>query len=96
MKEKILVIYVGIAGMRSEDVPDYVEKIAKRIVPSTFVGEVLVLPTQTLPVMEARIDCINPVYVTETELIQQHTEKMKKLQEELQNQLDLINNDKNE
>jgi hypothetical protein len=96
MKTKILVIYVGIAGMRSEDVQEYVYKVAAKITPTTFEGEVIVLPTQSLPMLETRVDCINPSYITEPELIQQHTEKMKKLQEELKIQLELIKEKNNE
>ena len=90
---KILVFYIGVAGIRGEDMEDFVRKISSRISPSTFEGEIIMIPTQST---ETRIECIDPVYVTEEKLIQEHTEMMKKLQEELQYQLDDIKKEKNE
>lgn len=89
-------MYIGIAGVRSEDIDDYVHRVTEKIAPVIFEGEIIVIPTQSLQVPDARIDCINPVYITKPELIKQHTEKMKKLQEELQIQLDLLKEKNNE
>lgn len=93
MESKILVIYVGVVGIRSEDIRDYTRKVAEKIIPSTFVGEVIVLPVQS---SDTRIECINPKYITNEELIQEHTEMIKKLQEELQYQLEQLKNSGNE
>lgn len=87
MEAKILVIYVGVAGIRSEDISTYTHIIAKKIIPDTFEGEVIILPVQQV---DTRIECINPQYVTEVDLIEKHTDMMKKLQEALQNQLEQI------
>jgi len=81
---KILVIYIGVAGIRSEDIQDYCHKLASKIVPTTFEGEVIMLPIQSY---DTRIECINPQYITETNLVNEHTELMKKLHEELRYQL---------
>jgi len=96
MEAKILVIYIGIGGIRSEDIDTYMQKVTKLITPATFEGDVIVLPTQLLIAPDTRIECINPKYITETELISEHTEAMKKLQEELHSQLDILKEKKNE
>ena len=93
MDSKIIVIYIGIAGVRSEDNNNYIQKITKKITPSTFEGEIIIIPTQSI---DTKIECINPKYITETELIQQHTEMIKKLQNELQIQLDILKQKNNE
>lgn len=93
METKILVLYIGVAGIRSEDISDYTHKVAMKTIPDTFQGEVIILPVQSL---DCRIECINPKYITDAMLINEHTEMMKKLQEELQNQMEQIKNNKNE
>lgn len=89
---KILVIYVGVAGIRGEDIPDMVKKITEKISPSTFEGEIIVIPTQSY---DTRIECINPRYVTEEKLIEEHTQMMKNLNEELQHQLNQLKDETN-
>jgi hypothetical protein len=93
METKILVIYVGVSGVRSEDISTFVHKVGEKIIPSTFDGEVILLPTNSV---DTRIECINPKYITEPELIAEHTEMMKKLQEALQFQLENLKKDKHE
>jgi len=92
-EHKIFVIYVGVAGIRSEDIEEFVHKVARKISPQSIEGEFIMIPTQS---PDTRIECINPKYITDTELIKQHTEMMKKLQEELQHQLSELKKDKNE
>lgn len=92
MENKILVIYIGVAGIRSEDITEYSQKIVAKIMPSTFNGEVIVIPIQSY---DTKIECINPKYITNEELIKKHTEMMKKLQEELQYQLEQLRAEKN-
>ena len=84
MKDSILVIYVGVAGIRSEDISEYTTKLAHKIVPETFRGEVIVIPKQS---EHTTIEYINPEYITDDVLIKKHTELMNKLQYELHNQL---------
>jgi hypothetical protein len=84
---KIIVIYVGVAGVRSEDIDSFVKTITGRIVPVTFEGEIITIPVQS---QNTWIDCINPKYITDEALIKEHTDKMKKLQDELQNQLERL------
>ena len=87
MENKIIVIYVGVAGVRLEDIPTYVQKVTAKISPQTLNGEIIIIPVQAV---DTRIECINPVYVTDINLIKEHTEKMKKLHELLQYQLEQI------
>ena len=89
---KIFVIYVGVAGVRAEDIPDVVQKISNRITPETLKGEILIIPTQS---PDTRVECINPRYVTDAELIKENTEMMKELKENLQHQLEQLKEDKN-
>ena len=91
-ENKILVIYVGVQGVRMEDIKYFVESITKRISPETIKGEIIVIPTQS---SDTRIECINPKYITDVELITAHTEMMKKLKEELQHQLEQLKEEKN-
>jgi hypothetical protein len=87
MEEKIFVIYVGIAGIRSIDIPDYIKNISNKITPTTFKGEIIIIPTHSL---DTKIECINPEYITDVELIKEHTEMMKILEKTLQEQLELL------
>jgi hypothetical protein len=91
MEHKILVVYVGIIGIRSEDIDTFVHKVASKIVPTTFDGEIIIIPTQQL---DTRIECINPKYITEPELIQEHTVLIKELQEALLEQLSITHEQK--
>ena len=93
METKILVIYVGVAGIRAEDIHDFVNRVTNKIMPKTFDGEVIIVPIQS---PNTRIECINPKYVTDADLIKQHTEMMNKLQEELQHQLNQLKQENNE
>ena len=93
MENKILVIYVGVAGIRAIDIPDYVNKVSQKITPITFEGEVILLPVQSY---DTKVECINPKYITNEDLIKEHTEMMKNLNEELQNQLDQLKQKKDE
>jgi hypothetical protein len=93
METKILVLYVGVAGIRWEDIEYFTQSLAKKIIPSTFQGETIVIPIQST---DSRIECINPKYITEVELIKEHTEMIKKLQEQLHIQHDILKQKNNE
>ena len=87
MENKILVIYVGVASIRLEDIDTYINKVMNKIMPQTFEGEIIIIPIQS---SDTKIECVNPKYITDAELIIEHTEMMKKLQEALQNQLEQL------
>jgi hypothetical protein len=93
IENKILVIYIGIAGIRSEDIETFTQKVSKKIIPETFHGEIIIIPTQSL---DTRIECINPKYILEPQLIQKHTELMKEINEHIKYQIELLKNNKNE
>lgn len=93
MEHKILVVYVGVATIRSEDIDYYVHKVVSKVIPTTFKGEIIVIPVQDV---NTRIECVNPKYITEPELIQRHTELMKELQEALLEQIKFIKEEKHE
>lgn len=87
----ILVIYIGIQGIRSEDIERFTSEIAKKIAPA-IEGEIIVIPTQS---PFTTIECINPKYITDVDLINEHTVMMNKLKENLQNQLEQIKEEEN-
>lgn len=92
-ENKIIVIYVGVAGIRSEDIPMYVKKITEKISPTSIEAEIISIPVQR---QDTTIECINPLYITDVELIKEHEELLKKINEELQYQAELLKNKNNE
>ena len=91
-EEKILVLYIGVAGIRSEDIEEYCFRVTKKVFPETFKGETIVIPIQS---PNTKVECINPKYITDVNLIKEHTEKMKKLEIELQFQLENLKKENN-
>jgi len=89
---KLIVVYAGVQGIRSEDIEEFVHRLSKRIAPTSIKGEIIMIPTQS---PDTRIECINPKYITDAELLNEHTEMMKKLREHLQNQLEQIKEENN-
>jgi hypothetical protein len=43
-EREILVIYVGVANVQPEDISDFCHRVAKKIIPTSFIGEVILLP----------------------------------------------------
>ncbi|MDA3779607.1 MAG: hypothetical protein PF487_05185 [Bacteroidales bacterium] len=74
MESKIFVIYVGVQGIRIEDIPEYVKKVTEKISPTSINGEIISIPIQS---SNTRIECINPTYITNSKLIKSHTNIMK-------------------
>lgn len=91
IESKIFVIYLGIAGIRSEDIEDYKNKISKRIIPQSVKGEFIIIPTNSF---ETKMVCINPVYITDKKLIEEHTLLISELNKELAIELKQIKNEK--
>jgi len=90
---KIFVIYVGVAGVRAEDIPNVIKQVSQKITPETFKGEILIIPQQSF---DTRIECINPRYVTDAELIKENNKMMGELKLQLQNQLEQLKENKDE
>jgi hypothetical protein len=91
MENKLLVIYVGVGGINVEEISDYMQNVAAKIMPKTFDGEIIFIPISGF---DSRIECINPKYITEQELIDKNNKLLSELNEELKHQLDILNNKK--
>lgn len=83
-KSKLLVAYIGVAGIRTEDLSHFMQEVGKRITPQLFNGEIILIPQQS---SESRIECIDPKYITKEELIIKNNELMVELNEQLNHQL---------
>lgn len=92
MNNNILVIYIGVAGIRSEDISEFVNKVTSKISPVTFEGEIITIPVQSY---DTRVECINPRYVTDEDLIAENMSMIKKLREELLFQSEQLKLNKN-
>ena len=84
LENKIIVIYVGVAGIRSEDIDEYTHDVAKRIIPLSVQAEFILIPIQSF---DTRMECINPKYITNDELIMKHNVLMHELSIELEHQI---------
>jgi len=89
----ILVFYVGVAGLDMNDVENYMRQISKKLTPQTVDGEIIFIPV--LSSYDTRVECINPRYVTDVELINENHKILSELKYELTNQLNMLKN-KNE
>jgi len=85
----ILVYYIGVGNMAQEDIENFIQKIKNRMIPETFKGEIIIIPQYDL---NTRVECINPKYITDKELIQEHENLMKKLNYKLHNDVKELKN----
>lgn len=83
----IFVAYIGIQNVRSEDIDYYMHAVLERIKPESFEGEIIGIPIQSI---DNRIECINPKYITNEDLISEHTKLINKLNEQLRHQSELL------
>ena len=86
-ESKIIVIYIGVAGIRSEDYESFIKRIAEKISPTSIGSEIITIPVNSY---DTRIECINPKYITDEELVNEHTNLMNELHEELRHQINQI------
>lgn len=91
MNKEIYVIYVGILNIPNEYIEEYVKSVAEKIAPTEIDGEIIVIPVMEL---NTRIECINPRYITNKELITEHNSKIKKINDELEKQIQFLKNEK--
>lgn len=82
--KKTLVAYISIVGIRSEDINDYMHKIVNNIMPEDFEGTLIYMPTNSL---DSRIECIDPKYITNKDLILDNEELLAELNKKLKTQL---------
>lgn len=91
MDNLILVYYISINGIRTEDIQRYMEEVSTKIsAKSIKVAEIIFIPVQG----ETRIECINPKYITDEELIREHRLKMDILNENLNSNIKSIKKEK--
>ena len=85
--KEILVLYIGVANIRSEDIKTYVNKVTEHIAPPDFDGTIITIPIQST---DCKIECINPKYITNKKLVEKHNELMNILNENLNIQINQI------
>lgn len=81
---KTYVLYIGVKNIRSSDIGEYVEKLVKKIFPIPLPKEasVIVLPTDST---ENRLECIDPKYITNEDLIFKHNTLLTELNLNIKN-----------
>jgi hypothetical protein len=79
-KELLLVFYIDVRQVAEDEIGEFMHGVGKQLkVENGFY----------LPIMgESRVECINPKYITDNELIKKHERLMAELHEHLKNQLD--------
>jgi len=86
-EEKIYVIYIGVLDIKTNkvipEIEEYILNFVENIPSDLFDGKTIYLPAYEY---NTRIECINPMYITDQELINKHQEQLKKLDNELNNQ----------
>ena len=87
----ILVFYLSISGIRSEDIDEFMHKVSERIIPNID-AEVIILPVDGA----TRVECINPQYITDSDLIKKHERLIAELHEHLNYQIKELKEKKNE
>jgi len=87
--KKILVFYVGIGDMKNEHIEEYMGKVKNIFFSAEFIAkvnaEVMLLPIRDV---NSRVECINPKYISDKDLIAKHEELMKDYLESLNNFID--------
>ena len=81
--ELILVFYIDVRLVEEEEIPRFMSRIGQKIVPENMVAEAILMPVMG----ETRVECINPKYITDGELIKKHERLMAELHEHLNNQM---------
>jgi len=87
----ILVYYISVMHLDYEDIPEYMQKIRDKINISDLNGHSIFIPVLT---QDSRVECINPKYITEEDLIKEHVFLLKKLNVELQYNVEELNENK--
>ena len=74
----ILVYYIDVRHLNDEEVPYFMKRVMKNIrLESSDIGEIIALPVKNA----SKVECINPKYITEPELIREHRLKIDELHE---------------
>lgn len=71
--KKIIVFYVGVGDMETNQVGQYIDQIKKAFFTEEFAArlncEMVLIPTREI---NSKLECINPKYITNQELIDEH------------------------
>ena len=87
--KKILVFYIFVGNIDKIDRNEHVEKIAKTLNPDYNSIDTYFVPTLT---GESRVECINPEYITDKDLIKEHEVLMSEFLQTLKNEeIDVLN-----
>lgn len=80
---KTFVLYIGVKNVRSIDIGEYIKNISKIIFPINIPenSSVIIVPTDSV---ENRIECIDPLYITDQELINKHNVLLQELNNKLE------------
>jgi hypothetical protein len=83
---KIIVFYVDVRGVNNSLIPQVIKSIQNEIDTSTL--SKLNMATIVIPILgSTRIECINPKYIVDSNLIANHQILMKELHEHLEYQI---------
>ena len=91
-EKKIIVFYIDVRLLTPDEVKPYINSVSKRIAPEKIDGEILFIPVYG----ETKVECIDPVYITEPELIRKHRLLMDELHEHLEHQINELKDGTNE
>jgi allophanate hydrolase subunit 1 len=91
-ENKLLVFYINISNVDRESIEYFVKSVVEKIKPTSFDGEIIAIP---IYYGDTRIDCINPKYITEVDLIKENTDMIEELNKNLKLQIELkkLNNE---
>jgi len=87
VKKLILVFYIDVRPYDVDDIEDFMYKIGNKLNLDKTTMEVVLIPI----LGETKVECINPVYITDSELIKKHERLMAELHEHLENQIKTMN-----
>lgn len=88
-RDKLIIIYyISITHVEINDVEEYMTQVMNRIGTTTITedSEILAIPVYG----ETKIECINPKYITDGDLIKKHERTMSELHEKLKSQINQI------
>jgi len=88
----ILVYYINVSSLDMHEIGDYMDKVRNKINIDGFDGHSIFVPVTT---HESKIECINPRYITEEKLINEHTSMLKELNKELNHNVEELKSEKN-
>jgi hypothetical protein len=88
--KKLLVMYLSIAGMNQDQVPEYVAVVSEKVLTDEIKENYISIVVPVLS--ETRIECIDPTYITDQELIKKNERLMAELHEKFLEQLEMYKN----